>query len=78
MTKEALEKQSLTREELKDICREAGMTESEESSMFDQWGGGVRELCERGFINYVVQEKKALFPFICYTGKEMDGKIAAY
>ena len=55
----ALEKDSYTREELKEICREAGMTEPEESSMFDQWGGGVRELCERGFMNYVVQEKKA-------------------
>lgn len=55
----ALEKESYTREELKEICREAGMTELEESSMFDQWGGGVRELCERGFMNYVVQEKKA-------------------
>lgn len=30
-----------------------------ESSMFDQWGGGIRELCERGFMNYVVQEQKA-------------------
>lgn len=56
---EALGKQELTREELKSICREKGMTESEESSMFDQWGGGIRELCERGFLNYVVQEKKA-------------------
>ena len=55
----ALEKESYTREELKGICREAGMTEAEESSMFDQWGGGIRELCERGFMNYVVQEKKA-------------------
>ncbi len=55
----ALEKEPYTREELKEICRGAGMTESEESSMFDQWGGGVRELCERGFMNYVVQEKKA-------------------
>lgn len=55
----ALEKESYTREELKEICRNEGMTESEESSMFDQWGGGVRELCERGFMNYVVQEKKA-------------------
>ena len=27
--------------------------------MFDQWGGGIRDLCERGFMNYVVQEKKA-------------------
>ena len=49
----------IPREELKDVCRQNGMTEPEESSMFDQWGGGVREMCERGFINYVVQEKKA-------------------
>lgn len=55
----ALEKEPYTREELKEICRKNGMTESEESSMFDQWGGGIRELCERGFMNYVVQEKKA-------------------
>lgn len=55
----ALEKEPYTREELKEICRQNGMTELEESSMFDQWGGGVRELCERGFMNYVVQEKKA-------------------
>lgn len=56
---EALKYSELTREELKAVCRNNGMTESEESSMFDQWGGGVRELCERGFMNYVVQEKKA-------------------
>ncbi len=56
---EALKKEPYTREELKEICRKNGMTEAEESSMFDQWGGGVRELCERGFMNYVVQEKKA-------------------
>ncbi len=55
----ALKYSELTREELKDVCRKNGMTEPEESSMFDQWGGGVREMCERGFINYVVQEKKA-------------------
>ncbi len=56
---DALQCAELTREELKEICRENGMTESEESSMFDPWGGGIREMCERGFINYVVQEKKA-------------------
>lgn len=55
----ALEDCSQTREELKEICRANGMTEEEESSMFDPWGGGIRELCERGFMNYVVQEKKA-------------------
>lgn len=50
---------SKTRDELKLLCRENGMTQAEEDSMFDQWGGGIRELCERGFMNYVVQEKKA-------------------
>lgn len=47
-----------TRDELKDICRQNGMTQTEEDSMFDPWGGGIRELCERGFINYTVKEKK--------------------
>ncbi len=47
------------RDELKELCRSHGMTEPEESGMFNQWGGGIRELCERGFMNYVVQEKKA-------------------
>lgn len=49
----------LTRDELKEICRAHGMTDSEEGSMFDPWGGCIRQLCERGFMNYVVQEKKA-------------------
>ena len=56
---EALRGTELTREELKTICRKKGMTEPEENSMFDPWGGGIREMCERGFLNYVVQEKKA-------------------
>lgn len=55
----AVAERSYTRNELKELCRSYGMTELEESSMFDGWGGGVRELCERGFINYVVQERKA-------------------
>lgn len=55
----AVRNQPYTREELKEICRTAGMTQPEEDGMFDQWGGGIRELCERGFLNYVVQEKKA-------------------
>jgi len=55
---EALKTAELTREELKDVCRKNGMTETEENSMFDQWGGGIREMCERGFINYAAKEKK--------------------
>ena len=48
-----------TREELKAICRDNGMTEPERYGMFGQWGGGIREMCLRGFLNYVAQEKKA-------------------
>jgi hypothetical protein len=50
---------AMTREELKEVCLENGMTEIEKDSMFDQWGGGIRDMCERGFMCYVVQEKKA-------------------
>ena len=56
---ESVSEKSCTREELKELCRENGMTEDEESSMFDQWGGGIRELCERGFMHYTVEEKKS-------------------
>lgn len=55
---EAVKIKPQSRDELKAICREHGMTAGEEESMFDQWGGGIRELCERGFMNYTVQEKK--------------------
>jgi hypothetical protein len=56
---EAVSKKAYTRDELKEICREHGMDTEEEDSMFESWGGGIRELCERGFMHYVVQEKKA-------------------
>lgn len=55
----ALENGSKTREELKEICREKGMIYPEETCMFEPWGGGICELCKRGFMQYVVQEKKA-------------------
>lgn len=55
---EALSVGPLSREELRQICRSSGMTADEEASMFDPWGGGIRELCERGFMEYSVQEKK--------------------
>lgn len=55
----SLESGEKTRDELKDICRANGMTHAEEGCVFDPWGGGICELCKRGFMNYVVQEKKA-------------------
>ena len=55
---EALVSGPKTRDALKAVCRAAGMTQAEEDSMFHPWGGGIRELCERGFLHYVVQEEK--------------------
>lgn len=54
----ALSEAPRTREELKAACRAAGMTGAEEGSMFHPWGGGVRELCERGFMHYAATEEK--------------------
>lgn len=55
----AVSERAYTRDELKELCRAHGMDAEEEDSMFESWGGGIRELCERGFMHYVVQEKKA-------------------
>ena len=50
----------MTREALKVRCRAAGMTEAEEASMFHPWGGGIRELCERGFLCGTASEEKTV------------------
>lgn len=47
------------RDDLKIKCREAGMTQNEELFIFHAWGGLFSSLCKRGFINYIVQQKKA-------------------
>ena len=47
------------REALHEKCRGAGMTDVEESYIFNGWGGLFRPLCGRGFLHYKVQEKKA-------------------
>lgn len=57
---DALDAAPQTRDALKARCRACGMTPDEEASMFHPWGGGLRELCERGFANYVVCEEKTL------------------
>ena len=48
-----------TREELKTVCAEHGMTGQEAESVFNSWGGTIRALCEMGTICHKVQEKKA-------------------
>ena len=58
------------REALKAACTAHGMTQDELDCFFDPWGGGMRALCERGFLNYVVQEKKAFM--LCPPYRPMD------
>ena len=75
----ALADGSCTRERLKEICREGGMTAAEEGSMFHPWGGGIRQLCERGFMHCLVREEKAyaLTPeFRPVTAVEAEAELA--
>ena len=46
------------REALRIVCRKAGMTETEEQSVFDGWGGTLRYLAETGQIVHGVTEDK--------------------
>lgn len=46
------------RERLRDCCRALGMTEREEQSVFNPWGGTLRALAEQGTIACRVQERK--------------------
>ena len=68
----ALEEGPKSREALKAVCGAAGMTEAEEASLFHPWGGGLRELCQRGFVHYLAQEEKlfALTPEISPMERE--------
>lgn len=61
-----------TREELKAVCRVAGMTDSEEKSLFDPWGGIIRALCEEGRICHKVQQEKAYTLCPAFTPMDRD------
>jgi len=60
------------REDLKDECLSEGITEREVAAIFNQWGGLLRPLCERGFLYYKVQEKKEFVICPAYTPMEQD------
>lgn len=50
---------TVTREALKELCSRNGMTEQEETSLFDPWGGLIRALCENGKLCHVITQEKA-------------------
>ena len=62
------------REKLRQRCLAAGMTEMEEESLFNPWGGMLRALCEEGKLCYKVQEKKEFM--LCPPFEPMEEKAA--
>ncbi len=62
------------REALREICRENGMTDREELSIFNPWGGTIRALCECGRLCHAAQEKKAFR--LCPEFEPMDKDAA--
>lgn len=61
-----------TRDDLKVLCRAQGMTDSEEKSLFDPWGGIIRALCEEGRIYHKVQQEKAYRLCPDFTSMDLD------
>lgn len=59
-----------SREDLKRLCRDRGMTDAEEASLFDPWGGIIRALCESGKICHRVTQEKAYG--LCPEFRPMD------
>ena len=57
--REALSDIPVTRDELKERCRAAGMTAEEEPWVFDGWGGVIRMLAESGHLCLSARENRA-------------------
>lgn len=62
------------REALRNICRRNCMTEREEQSIFNSWGGTIRALCQCGRLCHKVQEKKAFM--LCPDFQPLDEESA--
>lgn len=63
-----------TREALRLLCREQGMTDQEEAHLFHSWGGLIAELAQVGVICFKVQEEKAYQ--LCPPFTPMDAHAA--
>lgn len=62
VVQEVLSDNPVTRDQLKDFCRERGMTADEEPWVFDGWGGVIRMLAEGGHLCLSAAENRA---YIC-------------
>ena len=59
VVREALSDKPVTRDDLKALCRERGMTADEEPWVFDGWGGVIRMLAEGGYLCLSAAENRA-------------------
>ena len=57
------------REELRLLCRGHGMTDDEEQSAFDPWGGLLRALCESGTLCHTAQQGLPPLSAVCTDDK---------
>ncbi len=56
---EAIASGTDTRDALRLLCRDHGMTEAEEPCLFNGWGGIIGELAQMGVICFKIQQEKA-------------------
>lgn len=61
-----------TREALRDACRREGMTDQEEQSFFNSWGGLLRAMCETGMLCHSVREEKSFQRCPDFTPMDRD------
>ena len=69
---EALREGPRDREGLKSLCREKGMTETEQESLFNPWGGLLRALCEAGRICHAFTQEKIFLSCPDFTSLEEE------
>ena len=68
-----------TREGLRRLCRQAGMTQREEEGLFNGWGGLLRTMAEDGMICYQPREEKSFRrcpPFAPMEREEAELELA--
>ena len=70
----SVQKGTFEREALRQICFDNGMTETEEQSVFNSWGGLLRALCEAGKLTHEVSSRKAFVP--CPPFEPMEREAA--
>ena len=68
-----------TREALRQVCRDQGMTEQEEAHLFHGWGGIIAEMAQMGVLCFKVQQEKAYRlcpPFTPMTEEAAHAELA--